>query len=180
MTSPRLHPTAIGGVWQIELSPLVDERGTFARTFCADTFAAHGLDPRVAQCSLATNHKRGTLRGMHYQAPPHGEAKLIHCVRGAVYDVALDLRPGSPTFGRWLAFELSEARPLALYLGPGIAHGYLTLSDEAHLHYQMSTPYAPEAARGVRWDDPRFAIAWPFAPTLVSSRDQGFPDYAYP
>jgi dTDP-4-dehydrorhamnose 3,5-epimerase len=176
----KLEATAIDGVWLVASTPYEDARGSFTRTFCRDTFLAHGLDARVAQCALSFNSRRGTLRGMHYQAAPHEEAKLVRCLRGRIHDVALDLRPTSPTFGRWLARELSPDAPLALYLAPGIAHGFLTLEDDSEVLYQLSVPRAPDAARGVRWDDPRFAIAWPLAPSLVSERDRGFPDFAPP
>lgn len=173
----KLVPTAIDGVWLVQAEPVGDERGSFVRTFCRETFAAAGLDDRVAQCSLSRNHLAGTLRGMHYQAAPHAEAKLVRCTRGRVFDVALDLRPQSATHLRWVAHELSAERAEALYLGPGIAHGFITLEDECEVFYQISVPYEPSAARGVRWNDPAFAIAWPLEPRVISARDRAHPDF---
>ncbi|HEU4408038.1 MAG TPA: dTDP-4-dehydrorhamnose 3,5-epimerase [Polyangiaceae bacterium] len=167
--------TAIDGVVVIELEPHADERGHFARTYCAREFAEHGLDPAVAQQNVSFNRRRGTLRGMHFQAPPHGEAKVVSCMRGAIYDVVVDVREGSPTFGRWLSFELAEGEPRSLYIAAGLAHGFQTLRDDCLVHYQMSTFYRPDGARGVRHDDPFFAIAWPLPVAVISERDLAYP-----
>lgn len=173
----KIEESGIAGVWSIEYALHVDFRGAFARTFCRETFAAHGLEPNVAQCNLSRSDRRGTLRGMHLQSYPHGEAKLIRCVRGRVYDVALDLRPSSDTFCQWRAFELAEDEPRAVFLGVGIAHGFLTLTDNAELLYQMSAPYVPGAGRTVRWNDPAFGIGWPSQPLVMSDNDRDAPDY---
>lgn len=172
------RPTAIPGVVLVEPERLADERGFFARTFCAREFAAHGLAARLVQCSLSFNPRRGTLRGMHYQEAPHGEAKLVRCTRGRIHDVALDLRRDSPAFKRHVAVELSAENRLALHLPPGVAHGFLTLEDGCEVAYQMSEPFDPAAGRGVRFDDPAFAIAWPAAVAIVSDRDRTYPDFA--
>lgn len=162
----------------IEPERLEDERGFFARSFCADQFLRHRLNPELNQCSISFNHKAGTLRGMHYQAAPFAEAKLVRCTQGAIYDVALDLRRDSPTYKAWFAQELSADNRLMLYIGEGIAHGFQTLSDNAEVFYQISTHYHPEASRGVRWNDPAFAIRWPLTDTSsMSERDRQYPDY---
>ncbi len=167
----------IDGVWKLSLDRHVDERGWFARCWCADEFESHGLNPRLVQCNLSFNESRGTLRGMHYQASPHGEDKLIRVTRGAICDVALDLRPDSPTYKQWEAFELTANNHAMLYLPQGIAHGFLTLTDETELQYLMSQIHVAEAARGVRWNDPAFAIDWPSAPRVISARDASFEDF---
>lgn len=167
---------ALGGAFLIEPERHEDERGFFARTFCADEFAARQLNPVVAQCSVSYNRRRGTLRGLHYQAAPHGEDKLVRCTAGAVFDVIVDLRPGSPTFKRWLGVELGAADRQMLYIPAGFAHGFQTLADDTELLYQMSTPYVPAAARGIRWDDPDLGIAWPpVAKRVISPRDLALP-----
>lgn len=172
------RPTPIAGVMVIEPERLEDERGFFARTFCTEEFLRHGLNPALNQCSVSFNHKAGTLRGMHYQAAPFAETKLVRCSRGAIYDVALDLRKDSPSYKAWFAQELSADNRCMLYIGEGIAHGFQTLSDNAEVFYQISTPFRPEAARGIRWDDPAFAIRWPLADLrIVSERDRRYPDY---
>jgi dTDP-4-dehydrorhamnose 3,5-epimerase len=173
----RLVPTPLEGLFLVELEPLRDVRGLFARSFCAETFAAHGLDGRVAQCNVSCNAKRGTLRGLHWQAAPFEEAKLVRCVRGAIWDVAVDLRAGSATRGRWFGVELDAKERRALYLPPGFAHGFQTLTDDTELLYQMSVPYRPEAARGLRWSDPTVAVRWPLPDPLVSERDQALPTW---
>jgi dTDP-4-dehydrorhamnose 3,5-epimerase len=176
----RFIETPLNGAWVVDLDLLGDERGWFARTFDAGEFAARGLNPAVVQCNASFNARRGTLRGMHYQAEPHGESKLVRCVRGAIFDVAVDLRGGSPTQRRWHGVELSADNRLAFYIPPGLAHGFQTLSDDAEVLYQMGNPYVPEAARGVRWDDPAFAIQWPEpdGERIVSERDRAFADFA--
>ncbi len=154
-----------------------DERGWFARTFDAGAFAALDLVTSWPQQGEAYNARAGTIRGLHLQRDPHAETKLIRCTRGAVYDVLVDMRPGSPTFGRWEAFALREDDELALYAPPGLAHGYQTLSDGATLHYLLSTPYAPEAAAGYRYDSAALAIPWPLGATVISARDRGLPQF---
>jgi dTDP-4-dehydrorhamnose 3,5-epimerase len=177
----RFRETPVAGSYVVELDRLEDERGYFARTFSAGEFAAHGLETRVDQCSTSFNARRGTLRGLHYQAAPHGEVKLVRCTRGAIYDVAVDLRPGSPSYLRWAAAELTPDNGRALYVPEGCAHGFQTLQDASEVLYQIATAYVPEAARGVRWDDPAFDIEWPPAPPegrTMAARDARYPDFA--
>jgi dTDP-4-dehydrorhamnose 3,5-epimerase len=159
----------------IEPERLEDERGFFARTYCRDEFLSRGLNPHFVQCSISHNRFRGTLRGMHLQASPHEEAKLVRCTQGAIFDVIVDLRPGSPTRRRWFSAELTAANARMLYVPEGCAHGFLTLSDDAQVFYQISTPYRPESSRGFRWDDPSVAIGWPEPPAIVSARDRELP-----
>ena len=158
---------------------LGDERGWFARTFDVEEFRARGLDPCVVQCNASFNARRDTIRGMHYQAEPHGESKLVRCVRAASFDVAVDLRPESPTYCRWYGIELSAENRRALYLPAGVAHGFQTLAADCEVFYQMGYRYVTEAARGVRWDDPAFAIQWPVADgeRTISDRDRTYPDF---
>ena len=137
----------------------------------------HGIDPGLAQCNLAFNHKRGTLRGMHFQKAPHAQAKIIRCTRGALLDVIVDLRPESPAYCQWAAVELTADNHRMLYMPEGIAHGYLTLTDEVEAYYHASTAWEPKAESGVRWNDPAFGIAWPFAPLVISDKDAAWPDY---
>ena len=170
--------TPLPGVFVLELDRLEDERGWFARTWCREEFAQRGLPVELAQCSISHNAQRGTLRGMHFQAAPHAEAKLIHCVAGAVHDVALDLRPDSTTFKQSLATELSASNGRALFLPEGIAHGFQTLADDSTLFYQMTSPYVVGAETGVRWDDPSFNIEWPMPDPILNNRDQAWPDFA--
>ncbi|MCS6927204.1 MAG: dTDP-4-dehydrorhamnose 3,5-epimerase [Candidatus Binatia bacterium] len=169
--------TALTGAFIIELDKHEDERGFFARSWCQREFLAHGLNPRLVQCNISFNRRRGTLRGMHYQVAPHEEAKLVRCTRGAIYDVIIDLRPESPTFTQWLAVELSAENYRMLYIPEGFAHGFQTLEDNTEVFYQMSEFYAPECARGIRWNDPAFAIVWPPAERIISPRDQHYPDF---
>ncbi|HEY6779383.1 MAG TPA: dTDP-4-dehydrorhamnose 3,5-epimerase, partial [Thermoleophilaceae bacterium] len=157
-----------------------DSRGFFARTFDRREWQAHGLDPAVVQCNLSYNARAGTLRGMHFQAAPHGEPKLVRCTRGAIYDVVVDLRPDSPTLGRWFGIELTAANGRALYVPVDFAHGFQTLADETEVLYMMGHEYVPEASRGVRWNDPAFGIDWPEPPSgtrTISARDAGYPDH---
>jgi dTDP-4-dehydrorhamnose 3,5-epimerase len=167
----------LSGAFLVDLEPIEDERGFFARSFCRQEFAARGLNPAVAQCNISFNRQRGTLRGLHYQAPPKGEAKLVRCTRGALYDVVADLRPGSPTFCRWSAVQLSAENYQMLYIPAGLAHGFQTLRDDTELFYQMSEFYDPGSARGLRWDDPTFQINWPLPITAVSERDRSYPPF---
>jgi len=161
----------------IDIEPARDDRGHFARTFCQDEFSRHGLPGNFVQCSLSFNRRRGTLRGLHYQSEPCPEGKLVRCTRGAVFDVMLDLRRNSENYCRWLAFELSADNARAVYIPPGFAHGFQTLSDDAEVFYQMTTAYRPDLARGARWNDPAFAITWPLGDPILSARDAEYPDY---
>lgn len=175
-----IHPTKLAGVSIVELEPCVDERGSFTRTFDADVFAAHGLDARIAQCSTSFNRWPGTLRGMHYQIHPQAEGKLVRCTRGRIFDVAVDLRPDSPTHMQWMSVELVADGLCSLFIPEDCAHGFQTLEDESEVYYQMTTAHAPDLYRGVRWDDPAFAIRWPEPPggkRIISDRDCEFPDY---
>ncbi|QJR16513.1 dTDP-4-dehydrorhamnose 3,5-epimerase [Usitatibacter palustris] len=174
----KFATTLIPGLVVVDVERREDARGFFGRSFCAEEFARAGLDARVAQCSVSHNAKRGTLRGMHWQAEPHAEAKLVRCTAGAIFDVALDLRPDSPTFRKWVGFELTADNHRALYIPPGFGHGFQTLADNSEVYYQMSVPYVPEASRGARWNDPSFAIRWPVADPVVSERDAGYADFA--
>lgn len=174
----RFLPTAIDGAFIVEVDPAVDERGMFARTFCADTFAAQGLPTHYPQCSVSVNHSRGTLRGLHYQVAPQAEAKLVRATSGTVFDVAVDLRPESPSYLKWASVELSAGRRNAFAIPEGCAHGFLTLEHGCELVYHLSANYAPDLARGVRWDDPLFAIDWPFAPVVIAERDATLPSYS--
>lgn len=169
--------TSLPGAYVIEPELQQDERGVFARTFCSREFAEYGLNPNLVQCNISFNRNRGTLRGMHFQAPPHEEAKLVRCTLGAIYDVIVDIRPQSPTFRQWLGVELSAANRKMLYIPEGLAHGFLTLEDDTEVFYQMSEFYHPECARGIRWDDPVFGIRWPDAPRVISAKDQQYPGY---
>ncbi len=176
----RFLRSPVAGVWLIDLDALGDERGWFARTFDLEEFRARGLAMDVVQCNASFSPRRGTLRGVHYQAEPHGEPKLVRCVRGATFHVALDLRPESSTYCRWHGAELSAENRRALYLPPGVAHGSQTLVDDCEVFYQMGHHYVPEAARGVRWDDPAFAIQWPpvaGGERILSERDLSFADW---
>lgn len=154
-----------------------DERGTFARTWCRRDFESHGLTAKLAQCSVSFNARRATLRGMHYQAAPHAEAKLVRVTRGAIYDVALDLRSTSSTYRQWFAAELSSENRHMLYIPEGCAHGFQTLTDDAEVFYQISEFYEPDAGRGVRWNDPVFGINWPLSDPILSDRDRNYPDF---
>lgn len=170
--------TDLPGAYVIDLEPHRDERGFFARAWCQREFEAHGLNPRLVQCNISYNDDRGTLRGMHYQAPPHEEAKLVRCTRGHLYDVIIDLRSDSPTYKEHFGIELNDENRTMLYVPEGFAHGFLTLEDNTEVLYQMSAFYAPEVARGVRWDDPAFDIDWPAPVRHIKNRDQNYPDFA--
>jgi dTDP-4-dehydrorhamnose 3,5-epimerase len=174
----RFTPLELAGAWLVELEPLEDERGYFARSWCRNEFGEHGLASELAQCSLSRSTYRATLRGLHFQRAPHAEVKLVRCTRGAIFDVIVDLRADSETHARWLGVELDAQRGNALYVPKGFAHGFQTLVDEAEVFYMMSDPYVAEAASGVRWDDPAFAIEWPDAERrTISERDLSWPDY---
>lgn len=170
-------PLALPGAFLIELDRQDDERGFFARTWSRSEFEIHGLNPRIEECSVSFNRRRGTLRGMHYQAAPYEEAKLVRCTMGAVYDVIIDLRPSSPTFVRWEAVDLAAHTRRMLYVPEGFAHGFLTLEDDTEVFYQISAAYSSESGRGVRWDDPAFSVAWPEPISVVSERDASYPDF---
>lgn len=167
--------TGIPGLHVLEMPAHADDRGGFARVYCRDSFADWGLEPLGDQWSLSSNRARGTLRGLHYQAAPLWETKLVRCVTGAVFDVVVDMRPASPAFGSHFAIELSAANGLALYVPRGLAHGFMTLADDSTLLYGISPPYVGAAARGLRWNDPRLGIAWPMAPAVISPRDATLP-----
>lgn len=170
--------TAIPGAYLIDIEPRGDERGFFARTWCAREFGARGLAANLAQCSVSVNALAGTLRGMHYQAAPHEETKVVQCIRGAIYDVAVDLRPDSPAFRRWIAAELTAANRRMMYVPKGVAHGFQTLEADTEVLYLISEFYAPESGRGVRWDDPAFGIRWPAVDIRhMSDRDRCYPDF---
>jgi dTDP-4-dehydrorhamnose 3,5-epimerase len=171
----KFHTTTLPGVWRIELELRQDERGFLARTFCEQEFAEHGLNTRWPQCNLTLTRRRGTIRGMHFQAEPKPEIKLIRCSVGAVHDVLVDVRTESPTYGQWEAFELTAENHRMLYVPAGIAHGFQCLLDDSELFYQMSESYQAELARGVRWDDPAVNIRWPLPATSISERDRSLP-----
>jgi dTDP-4-dehydrorhamnose 3,5-epimerase len=170
-------PLAIEGLWRVELSPMSDERGYFSRTFCAEEFAAHGLPAHFEQSSVSRNTRAGTLRGMHFQKDPHAEAKFVRCVQGAVVDVVLDIRPGSSTHGQWVAEQLTAEDGTALYVAPGLAHGFQTLVDNTDVLYQITPAFRPGFSAGVRWNDPAFGIKWPIADPIMSDRDASYPDW---
>lgn len=173
--------TKLKGAYIIETEGREDERGFFARTFCRKEFESHGLNPDLVQCNISYNKKKGTLRGMHYQIAPHEEAKLVSCIRGTIYDVIIDMRPDSPTCGQWIAVELTAYRLTAqfrmLYVPEGFAHGFQTLEDDTLVFYQMSEFYHPESARGIRWDDPKFAIQWPIQDKIISDKDKSYDNW---
>jgi dTDP-4-dehydrorhamnose 3,5-epimerase len=174
----KFSPTALAGACIIDIEPVPDERGFFARSWCREEFAKHGLNPDLAQCSISFNKIRGTLRGMHYQAKPHEETKVVRCTRGAIYDVIVDLRPESSTFRKWIAVELSADNRRMLYVPPGFAHGFQSLVDDTEVFYQISMFYRPQSARGARWDDPAFSIEWPVMERVISDKDRQYPDFA--
>ncbi|KAB2965657.1 MAG: dTDP-4-keto-6-deoxy-D-glucose epimerase [Thermoanaerobaculia bacterium] len=173
----RFEPLAPAGAWRITVEPSVDERGLFARTWCAREFAAAGIPSQFVQTSLSWNPRRGTLRGLHWQAAPHGEGKLVRCTRGRIHDVLVDLRDGSPTRLRPVELELSADGREAVWIPPGVAHGFLTLEDGCEVHYAMTVEHVAEASRGARFDDPAFGIRWPASVEVISQRDRGWPDF---
>jgi dTDP-4-dehydrorhamnose 3,5-epimerase len=170
-------PTNIHGVVLLDPERIEDERGFFARGWCQTEFAAHGIDLHLVQTNLSFNKRQGTLRGLHYQKPPHEETKIVQCTRGAIYDVALDLRRDSPTFKQWAGATLTADNRRMLVVPPGCAHGYLTLEDNSEVLYQMSAYYAPSHAAGVRWNDPAFDIRWPGNVMVINGRDRDYPDF---
>lgn len=173
----RFRETELAGAYRVGLERHGDERGFFARAFCREEFRTHGLESEVVQANLSVNRRRGTLRGMHFQLPPAAEVKMVRCVKGSVYDVILDLRPGSPTFGDWLGIELDDREREMLYVPKGFAHGFQTLTDDAEVFYLVTAAYAPERERGVRYDDPRFGIEWPLEVSEISEKDRSWGDY---
>jgi dTDP-4-dehydrorhamnose 3,5-epimerase len=170
------HATKLQGVFEIHLEPTPDERGFFARSWCQKEFDRHRLNPKVVQCNVSFNAQKGTLRGLHYQAAPYLETKIVRCTRGAIYDVVVDLRPQSSSFKEWIAVTLTATNRHMVYVPEGCAHGFLTLEDETEVFYQMSEFYHAESARGVRWNDPAFQIVWPGAIEVISERDRTYPN----
>ncbi|HWF90742.1 MAG TPA: dTDP-4-dehydrorhamnose 3,5-epimerase [Terriglobales bacterium] len=169
--------TKLAGVFEIQIEAKADERGFFARTWCQQEFEDHGLNPRLAQCSVSFNTKKGTLRGMHHQAAPFPETKVVRCTQGALYDVVLDLRAQSPTFKQWIGVTLDAEKRNMVYVPEGCAHGFITLEAETEIFYQISEFFKPELSRGVRWNDPAFKIEWPAPVELISERDRTYPDF---
>jgi len=173
----NFEPLALAGSYLIRPETLADERGFLARTFCSRAFAENGLNENLRQCNISFNSIKHTLRGMHYQLPPHAEAKLVRCTQGAAHHVILDLRANSETYLKWSSVELNSDNRHLLYVPEGMAHGFITLVDGTEIFYQMSEYYSPESAAGVRWDDPAFSIAWPVEPAVISEHDSGYADY---
>lgn len=173
----RFAPTELAGVVRVEADPQADDRGLFARLHCPDEFSAAGLAFAPAQTSVSRNPRPHTLRGLHYQPVPHGETKLVRVTRGRIFDVAVDLRPASPTYRRWIAAELSADNLAALFIPEGVAHGFLTLEADTDVLYQISPKFSPGHEAGVRWDDPAFGIDWPAPPAMISDRDATYPDH---
>jgi dTDP-4-dehydrorhamnose 3,5-epimerase len=176
----KYSPTTLPGLWLIDLDLHADERGFLARTFCENEFARLGLNTRWPQCNLTLTRQRGTIRGLHFQAQPKPEIKLIRCAVGKIFDVLVDVRPDSPTFGQWEGFELSAENRRQLYVPGGFAHGFQCLVDNCEVFYQMSEFFAPDLARGLRWNDPSLQIHWPLEPTVISPKDRQFPDFHRP
>jgi dTDP-4-dehydrorhamnose 3,5-epimerase len=174
----QFQSTNLRDVCLVQVEPARDSRGFFARTFCVDEFAHHGLETSFPQHSVSFSRRRGTMRGMHYQRDPYGEVKLVRCTRGAILDVIIDIRPDSPTYRRWQEFELSSTNGHQLYIPKGFAHGFQSLSDDVEVSYLISTRYRPEAACGIRYDDPAFAIAWPLPVTEISEKDLFWPEFS--
>jgi dTDP-4-dehydrorhamnose 3,5-epimerase len=173
----RFTELSVAGTYLLELEPQEDERGSFARCFSEEEFAKQGLATRFPHSNLSRNRQAGTLRGMHYTVPPSDEAKVVRCVMGAIYDVAVDVRAGSPSFGRWVQAELTAENGRAIYIPAGFAHGFLSLVDATDVLYLMGDVYRPETGRGFRWNDRMFSIEWPFEPRVISARDAGYPDF---
>jgi len=174
----EFHSTKLRDAYLVQLEPARDNRGFFARTFCVEEFAARGLETNYPQHSISFSTRKGTLRGMHYQRDQHSEAKLVRCTQGAILDVIIDIRPDSSTFRRWQAFELSSVNGHQLYIPKGFAHGFQTLSNDVEVTYLISAPYKPEAAHGIRYDDPAFGISWPLPVTELSEKDLQWPDFS--
>jgi dTDP-4-dehydrorhamnose 3,5-epimerase len=173
----KFTQTPLQGAYIIDIEPIEDERGLFARSWCRKEFRSHGLDAELVQCNISFNRKYGTLRGMHYQAQPYAEAKLVRCTSGVIYDVIIDLRRDSPTFKKWYPAELTATNRRMLFIPEGFAHGFQTLEENTEVLYQMSEYYHPEHARGVRWNDPLFSIEWPVTNVIMSKRDREYTDF---
>lgn len=171
----KFTPLSIVGAYQIEIAPRVDERGFFARMFCAKQFAQLGLQENFVQMNHSMSLQKGTLRGLHYQRSPMAEVKVVRCIRGKIWDCLLDIREGSPTYGQWTGVELCAHQPTMVYVPQGVAHGFVTLDDDSEVLYQVSHEYAPDHERGIRWDDPQFNIQWPMTPSVISDRDRCHP-----
>jgi dTDP-4-dehydrorhamnose 3,5-epimerase len=165
----------LSGAYVVDMQRLADERGFFARSYCAEEFAARGLGPELRQCSVSYNARKGTLRGLHYQDAPHEEHKLVRCTAGAIFDVIVDIRTSSPTYRHWYGEELTVDNRRSLFIPPGFAHGFVSLTDDTEVYYMISVAHAPSFSRGLRWNDPAFAIEWPLAPVVISARDAGYP-----
>lgn len=165
-------PIPLAGAYVLTMEPIADDRGFFSRVFCTREFTEHGLNPAVAQASMSYSRKRGTLRGLHYQKPPHEEVKLVRCTRGAVWDVMVDIRPDSPTRAQWFGATLSVENRTMVYVPEGFAHGFITLEDDSEIFYQMSVPYSPGTSAELRWNDPAFGIEWPLEPVVISDKDR--------
>jgi dTDP-4-dehydrorhamnose 3,5-epimerase len=170
----------LSGAYVVDMRRRTDERGFFARSYCAEEFAAKGLGPELRQCSVSYNARTGTLRGMHYQCAPHEEHKLVRCTAGAIFDVIVDIRASSPTYRQWHAAELTADNRRALFIPPGFAHGFVSLADHTEVYYMISVAHAPKFSRGLRWDDPAFAIEWPLTPAVISARDAAYPLFDVP
>ncbi len=170
----------LSGAYVVDMQRLPDERGFFARSYCADEFAARGLGPELRQCSVSYNARKGTLRGMHYQSAPHEEHKLVRCTAGAIFDVIVDIRPASPTYRRWFGAELTVDNHRSLFIPPGFAHGFVSLTDATEVYYMISVAHAPNFSRGLRWNDPAFAIEWPLSPAVISERDAAYALFGAP
>jgi dTDP-4-dehydrorhamnose 3,5-epimerase len=173
----EFKPTKLQGAFLVSIRKIVDNRGFFGRAWCKDELGQHGLNPNMLQLNTALSHKKGTIRGMHYQEAPHAEAKFIRCTRGAIYDVIVDLRKDSPTFSQWVGVELTADNGDMLYAPEGFAHGYQTLEDDTEMYYLTTAAYAPSSARGLRFDDPKLAIDWPLPLSVISEADQKWPDF---
>ena len=170
-------PTELPGAFLVKLKRIEDHRGFFARGWCKDEFCKHGLNPEMLQLNIGFSHTKGTVRGLHYQEAPHAEVKFMRCTRGAIFDVVVDIRPESATYGRWVGFELSAENGQMLYAPEGFAHGYQTLTDDAEMYYMTTKPYAPGSARGIRYDDPAFQIDWPETVSVISDADKNWPAF---
>lgn len=171
----QFTPSRIPGAWVIDIQPIHDHRGFFAMTWLPEEFRKRGIDPTLAQCNLTYNQKRGTLRGMHFQKAPHAQAKIVRATRGALLDVIVDLRPDSTAYLKWDSVELTADNRRMLYMPEGVAHGYLTLTNDVEAYYHASAPWAPQSESGVRWNDPAFGIEWPFTPLVISQKDDAWP-----
>jgi dTDP-4-dehydrorhamnose 3,5-epimerase len=171
----RFTESKLPGVFLVDLEPFADERGFFARTYCSEEFATRGLSMELRQCSVSFNARRGTLRGLHLQAAPHEEHKLVRVTAGSIFDVIVDVRPSSATYRHWVSVELNAQNRRAVFIPAGFAHGFMTLSDDAEVFYMISAPHSRPHARGFRWNDPAFGVEWPMLPSVISERDAAYP-----